>query len=154
MGSYNQLCTFHTLIDLLVTDSYYIHAWHRMIEDTRPGKNGVLQNVPLSVGHSLSDVTSASHGSPNRSIRCNQKHQEHFWRFLHRLKTENLQTVCDVYLKCSANILEALQSIVNSLQSCIKHWITVHPLPLKKKRVHQPPIRHIWLIRCKVIEAN
>ena len=42
-------------------------------------------------------------------------------RFLHRPKTENLQTVGEIYLKCSASLLEVSRSIVNSLRSCIKN---------------------------------
>ena len=47
--------------------------------------------------------------------------EECSWRFLCRPKTENLQTVGEVYLKCSANLLEASWSIVNSLRSCTKN---------------------------------
>ena len=43
------------------------------------------------------------------------------WRFLRRPKTANLQTVGEVYLKCSASPLEASRSIMNSLRSCIKN---------------------------------
>ena len=79
VGSHNQLCTFHTLMNLLVTNSFYIHARHRLIEATgKRDKNGVLQNVLWSVGRSLSDVTSASRGSPNQPIRRNQKRRRVF----------------------------------------------------------------------------
>ena len=46
-----------------------------MMEAARRDKNGVLQSVPWSVGRSLSDVTSASRGSPNQPIRRNEQHQ-------------------------------------------------------------------------------
>ena len=68
-GSHNQLCTFHTLINLLVANVFYIYALHQMIEAAKWVKNGVLQSVPWSVGCLLSDVTSASCGSPNQPIR-------------------------------------------------------------------------------------
>ena len=35
VGSHNQLCTFHTLIDLLDTSLFYIHTQHQMIEAAR-----------------------------------------------------------------------------------------------------------------------
>ena len=60
VGSHNQLCTFHTLINLLVTNLFYIYAQHQMIEAARWNKNGVLQSVPWSVGRLLSEVTAAS----------------------------------------------------------------------------------------------
>ena len=50
MGYHNQLCTFHTLINLLVTNLFYSHAWHWMTEAARQDKNGQLQRVPWSVG--------------------------------------------------------------------------------------------------------
>ena len=63
------------LINLLVTNLFYIHAQHRMIEVARRDKNGVLQCTMVSwLARSLSDVTSASRGSPNQPIRDNQKH--------------------------------------------------------------------------------
>ena len=37
VGSHNQLCTFHTLINLLVTSLFYIQARHRMIEGRKHG---------------------------------------------------------------------------------------------------------------------
>ena len=46
VGSHNQLCTFHTLINCLVTNLVYIHARHRMMEAAKRDKNGVLQIVP------------------------------------------------------------------------------------------------------------
>ena len=46
VGSHNQLCTFHTLINLLVTNLFYFHARHRMIKAAKHDKNGVLQRVP------------------------------------------------------------------------------------------------------------
>ena len=88
---------------------FYNHTWHQMIDATRRDKNGVLQKVPWSVGGSLSDMTSASRGSPNQPIRRS-------WP-----KTEKLQTVAEVYLKCSAKLLEASWRIVNSSRSCIKN---------------------------------
>ena len=78
VGSHNQLCTFHCLMTLLVTNLFYIHTWHQMIEAAKCDKNGMLQSVPWSVGRSLNDVTSASRRSPNQPIRCNQKHQRIF----------------------------------------------------------------------------
>ena len=72
MGSHNQLCTFHS-DNLLVTNLFYFHAKHWMIKAARWDKNGVLQSVPWSDGCSLSDVTSASHGSPNQAIRHSQE---------------------------------------------------------------------------------
>ena len=75
VGSQNQLCTFYTLKNVLVTNLFYIHARHRTIELATGAKNGVLQSVPWSVGRSRSDVTSASRGSPNQPIRRNQKHR-------------------------------------------------------------------------------
>ena len=49
LGSHNQLCTSHTLINLLVTNLFYIHARHRMIEAARgETKNGVLQCAMVS----------------------------------------------------------------------------------------------------------
>ena len=59
-------CTSHTLIHL-----FYIHAWHRMIEAARRGrdKNDVLQCAMVSqFGHSLNVVTSSSRGSSNQPI--------------------------------------------------------------------------------------
>ena len=84
VGSHNQLCTFHTLINWLVTNLFYIHARHRMMEAARHDKNGMLQSVSWSVGCSLSDVTSAWCGSPNQPIRCNQKH----WRVFLKIPTQ------------------------------------------------------------------
>ena len=77
-GSRYQLCTFHTLINLLVTNLFYIHTRLQMIEAARQDKNGVLQSVPWSVGRLLSDVTSASHGRPNQPIRRSQEHRSVF----------------------------------------------------------------------------
>ena len=37
--SHNQLCTSHTLINLLVTNLFYIHARNRMIEVARRNEN-------------------------------------------------------------------------------------------------------------------
>ena len=82
VGSHNQSYTFYALVNLLVTILFYIHAWHQMIKAARCDRNGVLQNVPWSVGHFLSDVTSASPGSLNKPIRCNQKHQSVFLNIL------------------------------------------------------------------------
>ena len=45
-----------------------------------------------------------SHSGATRSVK------ECSWRFLHRQKTEKLQAVGKVYLKCLANLLEALWS--------------------------------------------
>ena len=77
VGSHNQLYTFHTLVNLLVTILFYIHARHRVIEAARRD-NVVLQSVPWSVGRSLSDKTSVSRGNPNQPIRRNQKHRSVF----------------------------------------------------------------------------
>ena len=68
---------FHTLIDLLVTNLFYVHARHQMIEAARRDKNGVLLSEPWSVGHLLSDVTSASRGSLNQPIRRSEAFPEH-----------------------------------------------------------------------------
>ena len=78
MGSHNQLCTFHTLINLLVAYLFYIHARHRMIEAARRDKNNVLQGEPWSVGRLFSDVMSALCRSPNQPIRRSQEHQSMF----------------------------------------------------------------------------
>ena len=78
MGSHNQLCTFHTLINLWVTNLFYIHARHQMIKAARQDKNEMLQSGPLSVGHLLSDMMSALCGSPNQPLRHDQKHQSVF----------------------------------------------------------------------------
>ena len=74
VGSHNQPYTVYALVNLLVTILFYIHAWHRMIKAARCDRNGMLRSVPWSVGHLLSDVTSASRGSLNKPIRCDQKH--------------------------------------------------------------------------------
>ena len=84
IGGIPQSCTFHTLINLLDTNSFYTHARHQKIRATRHDKNGLLQNVPWSVGRLLSDVTPASCGSPNQPIRCNQKHQRVFLKISSR----------------------------------------------------------------------
>ena len=77
MGFHNQLYTFHTLVNLSVTIWFYIDTWHWMIEAAKHDKNGVLQSVPWSVGHLLSDVTSASRGSLNQPIRSSEAFPEH-----------------------------------------------------------------------------
>ena len=69
---------FHTLIDLLVTNLFYVHARHQMIEAARRDKNGVLLSEPWSVGHLLSDAMSALCRSPNQPIRRSQEHQSMF----------------------------------------------------------------------------
>ena len=101
VGSHNQLCTFHVLIDLLVTNLFYIDAQHRMIKAARWDKNDMLQSVPRSAGCSLSDVTLASSRSPNQPIRLrrNQKHQSMLsWTFLCRPKTVMFQSVGELCL--------------------------------------------------------
>ena len=54
MGSHNQLSTFHTLINLLVTNLFHIHAQPQTSKAARQDKNGVLQSVPWSAGRLLS----------------------------------------------------------------------------------------------------
>ena len=78
VGSHNQLYTFLSPVNLLITISFYIHACYRMIEAARRDKNGVLRSVPWSVGRSFSDVTSASRVSSNQPIRRDQKHRSVF----------------------------------------------------------------------------
>ena len=95
VGFHNQMYTFHTLMNLLVTNLCYIHAQHWMIEAAWHDKNGAQQSVPWSVGRSLSDVTSLSHGSPNQPIRSIEACS---WTFLCRLKIAKLQNVGDVCL--------------------------------------------------------
>ena len=58
-GSHNQMCTYKTQINVLVTNLFYIHARHHLIEAARRDKNGMLQSVPRSAGRSLSDMMSA-----------------------------------------------------------------------------------------------
>ena len=86
MGFHNQLCPFHTLINVLVTNLFYIHAQRRIVKAARRDKIGVLQSVPWSLGHPLSDVTSASCGSPNQPIRRNKKHWSVFLNILLQAK--------------------------------------------------------------------
>ena len=102
-------------------NSFYTHARHRIIEATRRCKNCVLQNVPWSVGRSLSDVTLASSESPNQPIRRNQKCRRVFLKIPSKAENWESPIVGEVYLKCSANPLEALWSIGNSWRSCIKN---------------------------------
>ena len=99
-------------------NSFYIHAWHQVIKATRCNKNGVLQNVPWWVGRLLSDVTWASHGSPNQPIRHNQKH----WRVFLKIpsQAENWEAS-----NCWRSIFEVLGksswSFLNSWRSCSKN---------------------------------
>ena len=76
---------------------FYNHTWHQMIDATRRDKNGVLQKVPWSVGGSLSDMTSASRGSPNQPIRRNQKRRRVFLKITSQ--TENkIFKLCAKYI--------------------------------------------------------
>ena len=61
-------------INLLVTNLFYI----QLITAAGWDENGMLQTVSWSLGRPLSDLMSVSRGSPNRPIRCNQKHRRVF----------------------------------------------------------------------------
>ena len=102
VGSHYQLCTFYTVINLLVTNLFYIHARHRMIEaawrDKKKRKKGMLQSVPWSVGRSFSDVTSAWLGSPIQPIRRNQQHRSAFLNISSQAKNANHWSVEELFL--------------------------------------------------------
>ena len=136
MGFHNQLCTFHTLINLLVTNLFYIQARHWMIGAAKSDNNGGLQSVPWSVGRSLSDVTSASRGI--KSKPANQTKPEES-KSLKEIPSQannwEASTCCEVYLKCSANLLEALWNIVNSSRSCLKNRLNRNRRRLNGKGV-------------------
>ena len=98
VGSHNELCTSHTLIKLSISNSFYIHARHRMIETARRDKNGVLQ---MCHGHLVSrSVTwrqrraevQTSQSDAIRSIdTCS-------WTFSRRPKTAQLRSVGELCL--------------------------------------------------------
>ena len=72
-------CVPSTLINLLVTNLFYLHAQHQMIEAARWDKNGVLQSVQSYYGQLVArSVMWRQHSncrSPNQPIRRSQKHE-------------------------------------------------------------------------------
>ena len=110
------------------TNLFYIHTWHRMIKAARHDKNGMLQSLPWSVGHSLSDMMSASCRSTNQPIRRNQKHQSVFLNISSQAEnceaSECWRTVFGLAInKPLPKDLEALWSFMKILQSHIKSWL-------------------------------
>ena len=129
VGSYNRLHTFHTLINLLVTNLFDINAQHWLIGAARWDKNGVLQSKPLpwSVGCLLSDVTSGLHGSPNQPARCNQKRQSIFLNISSQadncVASKCWRTVFGLAKKRLVKHLEGLWNFVKTLQRRIKNQL-------------------------------
>ena len=116
VGSHNQLCTLHTLTNLLVTNLFYIHARHWMIETARQDKNGMLQSAPWSVGRSLSDVTSVSRKSPNQPIRRSQELQSVF------LNISSQAENCEAS-KCWGTVVDLVTNVWQSiLKLCENFW--------------------------------
>ena len=113
-GSHNQLCTFHTLINSLVTNLFYIHAQRRIVEAARRDKNGVLQSVPWSLWHSLSDMTSASCGSPNQQSDATRSIEVCSWTFFCRPKTAMLQCWRTVF-GLATNIWQSILKVFEAL---------------------------------------
>ena len=89
MGSHNQLCSFYTLINWLVTNSFYIHAWNQMNAATRHIKMGCCK---MCQGQLVTRSVTWHQHRATRSVK------ECSWRFLRRPKTEKLQTVGEVYI--------------------------------------------------------
>ena len=99
VGSHNQLCTSHTLINLV-----YIHAQHLIIKAARWEKKWCAavchhQCHGQLGARSCRDVTSALCRSQKKPIKGNQKHGT--WKGIHQHfspKTANLQSVGKVCL--------------------------------------------------------
>ena len=81
--------------------------------------HGHLVTRSVTWRHHRTDVQTSQSGTTRSVEECS-------WRFLHRLKTERHPTVGKVYVKCSANLLEASWSIVNSSRSYIKNWLNTN----------------------------
>ena len=114
-GSYTHWCTFHTLLDLLVTDLVYIQPdieWPKQLGDV---KMACLKVCHAQLGRLLNDVTSASRVIPNQLVIRSQKHRSwtfsgHFLNISSRPKTGIIWRVVDLFWfsdKCSAKLLEA-----------------------------------------------
>ena len=120
-GSHNQLCTFHSLINLLVTNLFYITPYIKWLKQL-----GVIKMACCKVCHGQLVACSVTWYQCCSEVQTSQSEatrsiEESSWRFLQKPITEKLPTVGKAYLKCSANLLEAFLSISNTLQSCIKN---------------------------------
>ena len=107
MGSHNQLCTYHALINLLVSIHFtFTHdiKWSKQL--------GAIKMVCCKTCHGELVACSVMWHEHRTEVQTSQSDttrsiEECSWRFPHRRKTERLQTVDEVYLKCSVNLLEA-----------------------------------------------
>ena len=132
VGSHNQLYTFHTLVNLLVTILFYFTFTHDIGWPKQQAIKKILKNqmacckvVMWSVGHTLSDVTSASSRSPNKPIRRNQKHRSVYLN--HSYADRKLRSFGGLEKsvwpsnKCATNLPESLRCFVKTSRSCTKN---------------------------------
>ena len=128
VGSHNQSCTSHMLINLLVTSLFCIHAWYQVIEVTRKDKSGVLQFAMIStmvrcLPHSLNDIMSALRRSPNQPIRGITACFEHYFTGRKLRYFEVLAKCVWPSNRCLQHPHKASWSFVEMPRSCIKRWL-------------------------------